>query len=233
VSGSLVLACDACASTASLALVDGDVLLAETTFRHGLGHSRRLVADAVALVERCEHRMADLDRLAVTLGPGSFTGVRIALAGMKALAFALDRPLYGVPTLKALAWPMLPRGLPVLAALDARRGEVYAALFDDSGAPRVESMAVDPTAFARLAAEAVPDGQIVAVGEGFTAYPEAFREGLGDRLMAGSGADHVVRASAVAWLAIRPESSPLDVAVVEPIYLRRSEAEVKRDARIS
>ena len=52
-------------------------------------------------------------------------------------------------------------------------------------------------------------------------------------MMAGSGADHVVRASAVAWLAIRPESSPLDVAVVEPIYLRRSEAEVKRDARIS
>jgi tRNA threonylcarbamoyladenosine biosynthesis protein TsaB len=151
---------------------------------------------------------------------------------MKGLAYALGRPLIGVGTLDALARPLLGRSMPVLVALDARKSEVYGACFDQDGVTLVQARAEDPILLAREVAEACPEGPILAAGEGILAWKAEFESILGTRLHLASPDEHVVRASVIARMALESEREPVDPALIEPVYLRRSEAEVKRDAEV-
>ena len=126
----LTLALESSAKAASAALFEDDKLLA-LSFQNGdLTHSRTLLPMAEDLLKNINKRVTDLDRVAVTHGPGSFTGLRIGMAECKGLCWALEIPAVGVSTLEAMAYggPNMD-GTMLCCAMDARRGQVYNALF--------------------------------------------------------------------------------------------------------
>jgi tRNA threonylcarbamoyladenosine biosynthesis protein TsaB len=226
----IALACDTSTTAGTVALVEGDRVTAELALQTPGSTSRRLLADMRDLLAARGLQPSDLDLLVTSVGPGSFTGVRITLAAMKGLAFALGKPLHAVPSLVALARPAFGRGEAVLAALDARRAEIYAAAWGPDGAVLLAPCAADPRAAASALRDALPAGvRVRGVGEGVLAYREALAAVLGDRLVVGDAPEHGIRASVLVQAALESGEGPVDVAAVEPMYLRRSEAEVKRD----
>ncbi len=229
----VVLGCDTSTTVGTVALVEGDRVTAELVLQTPGSTSRRLATDMRDILSARGLQPSDLDLLVASVGPGSFTGVRITLAAMKGLAFALGRPLVCVPSLDALARPLLGRGAVVLAALDARRSELYAAAFAPDGAPLLEATAIAPRAAAEALRDACLGLPIVGVGEGVLAYRDALAGALGDRLQIAAAPDHAIRASVLIQVALERGLPPTPAADAEPLYLRRSEAEVLRDARAS
>lgn len=123
-----VLAIDTSGETASLALLESGGRLSESAIHAPNGHSTWLLGEIQGLLRRAGARIDDIDCFAAAAGPGSFTGVRVALSAAKGFAMALDRPMAAVSNLQALAW----FGERELRAplIDARRGHVYAAVYD-------------------------------------------------------------------------------------------------------
>ena len=124
-----ILAIETSAKAASAALVADGVLKAEYFQNSGQTHSRTLLKLVQDMLQNCDTPVAALDAVACAIGPGSFTGVRIGLAAAKGLCWGADLPLYGVSTLAAMAYGAgLPDGL-ICPVMDARRSQVYTALF--------------------------------------------------------------------------------------------------------
>lgn len=225
--GVVALACDTSTEQQAIALWERDRITAEWTLTTRGGTSRGLAADIALILQRRGLQPRDLDFLVTSLGPGSFTGVRVVLATLKGLAWSLGRPLFGVDVLSTLAWPH--RGRTVLAALDARRGEVYGAAWHADGTPLVRPQALTAEALAARVADDVPPGTwVLAVGDGVLAWRQAMARALGDRLEPGAPRDHLVRASVMIEQVQAGRLEPLDLAAAEPLYLRRPDAEVPR-----
>jgi tRNA threonylcarbamoyladenosine biosynthesis protein TsaB len=127
----LLLALDTSTTTASVALFDGVRVLSETTWLAGREHSSRLLVEVEAAFERVGRSTADLRGLVVARGPGSFTGVRVALSVAKGMAAGLSLPCWGISSLDVLAAAGGPSPLPVRAVLEAGRGRFATALYVD------------------------------------------------------------------------------------------------------
>ena len=193
----LTLAFDTATAVATSAHVDGDEVLGERVSR-----AQTLLEDVDALLRQAGAHPSDLDRLAVGIGPGSFTGVRIGLAVARGLALSLDLPGSGVSTLAALA-AGAPGALPVV---DAKRREVFTLV---GGEPRV------------LAPQELPvDAGMVCVGDGATRY-RALLEECGAVVPPDDDERHLPRARFHAVLAREPR--PVDE--LEPLYLRVPDAD--------
>jgi len=134
VSDPLILALDTSTSTASLALFDGTTVLSETTWLAGREHSTRLLLEVDVALERVGRRIEELTGMAVARGPGSFTGVRVAVSVAKGLAGAMGIPAWGASTLDVVALAAAPSMLPVRAVLEAGRGRYGTALYMDGHA---------------------------------------------------------------------------------------------------
>lgn len=128
-----ILAFESSAKAASAALLEDDVLLAESFQNNGKTHSATLMPMAEQLLRDCGFKAADLDLVAVAMGPGSFTGVRIGVAAAKGLAWAAGKPICGVSTLEAMATQIACCQGIVCPVMDARRAQVYNALFASDG----------------------------------------------------------------------------------------------------
>ena len=130
----LTLALESSAKAASAAVFEDEKMLAFSIQNAGLTHSRTLLPMAEGLMKNLDRPLSALDRVAVSRGPGSFTGLRIGMAEAKGLCWALDIPAVGVSTLEAMAWggPVLD-GQMLCCCMDARRGQVYNALFTVEG----------------------------------------------------------------------------------------------------
>jgi tRNA threonylcarbamoyladenosine biosynthesis protein TsaB len=124
-----VLALDTTTFRGSLAWLEGDDLLGEIRVSSAEGHSAWLMAGVDLLLSSLGRSLADLDGLAVTLGPGSFTGLRVGIATVQGLALGAGKPCVGLSALDVLA-SQVPRG-PVVAVMDAFRNEVYAGVYED------------------------------------------------------------------------------------------------------
>ena len=124
-----LLAVDTAGKTAAVAVLRNDALVYEANLNNGLTHSETLLPMVDTALRAADLTVADLDALAVTNGPGSFTGLRIGISLVKGLAQPGQTPCIGVSTLAALAWGLTGEGT-VIGALDARRGQVYWAAFD-------------------------------------------------------------------------------------------------------
>ena len=134
----LILALESSAKAASAALFEDGKLLAISLQNGGLTHSRTLLPMAEGLLRNMDKKITDIDLVAVAHGPGSFTGLRIGMAEAKGLCWALEKPAVGVSTLEAMAWggPNMD-GTMLCCAMDARRNQVYNALFTvENGSPR-------------------------------------------------------------------------------------------------
>ena len=224
----LVLALDSSTPTLSLALFDTDSrrLIKERAFEPGRAHSVLLPASVQQLVEDCGLTLNDVGGIAVGLGPGSFTGLRVGLATAKGIGYARQIPLAGVSSLRAMARTtseLLPQGILLVPCLHARRNEVYAGFYRSGSLESVsEETAGSPAALAKHLGE--HSGSPVLFGNGreanLTAFA-AFRPPPAD-------APTTPAAGSVARL-VEAWGSYDAVAnfALEPHYIRASEAEVK------
>jgi len=206
----LVLALDTCLASCSVAVTDGARVLACTREVMARGHQERLAPMAREVMADAGLAFDRLERIAVTVGPGSFTGLRVGIAFAKGLALALAAPAVGIGTLEALAAEA--RGL-VFPAIDARRGQLYLQAFEDGRALMAPDALTAEVAAARLA-ELSQGRPCTLVGSGGSLLA-AFAPGA--TVVAAEGAD----ARQVARLAATRAPGPL-----KPLYLRAPDAKL-------
>jgi tRNA threonylcarbamoyladenosine biosynthesis protein TsaB len=177
-----VLGIETAGPLCSAGLVGRDGVLAERTVRGRKIHSVRLLPLIEELLNEAGLPLQDLAGVAVTSGPGSFTGLRIGLTVAKTLAQVLDIPVVGVPALEALAYPLRGAGR-VWVLVPARRGEVYAALYDCGGGHPQEVFPPASLEIERLLEVAGSGGGplLFFVGEAVEIYDALLRRGLGGR----------------------------------------------------
>lgn len=126
---SKILGIESSSLVASVAILDGDTITAEYTVNHKKTHSQTLLPMLDEIVRMTEQNLEDLDAIAVSGGPGSFTGLRIGSATAKGLGLALEKPLIHVPTLDAMAYNLYGCGERICPIMDARRGQVYTGIY--------------------------------------------------------------------------------------------------------
>lgn len=125
-----ILALETSAVAASAAVCEEEALIAQSFQRTGLTHSATLMPMVESMLKNAGLTLAEMDVIAVAAGPGSFTGLRIGVSAAKGLAWATNKPCAGVSTLEAMAWQLSGMEGVVCAAMDARRQQVYNALFE-------------------------------------------------------------------------------------------------------
>jgi len=228
--GMLVLGIETTTTQGGVAVVGEGGLVSEYTLNVEVTHSERLLPAIDRTLRDAGLEVTALQGLAVAIGPGSFTGLRIGLSTAKGLAYATGLPLVGVPSLEALAWAVPAARWPICPVLDARKQEVYAALFrtrPDGVTRLTEDQALAPEALCDRIRRPT-----LFVGDGLTTYGELFKRLLGDRFLALSPALRGSRPACVADLGRRRlllgERDPVETLV--PRYLRPSEAELRRRA---
>ena len=228
---SLILAVDTSTGSGSLALVRGRDLVAERTVGRAGPHASWLLPSIEAMLRDLGLGPQDIDLYALTTGPGSFTGLRIGVSTIKGLAWAADRPVAGVSTLEALAMNAAYAGEAVCPVLDARRSEVYAALYTmHGGLPEavLEPASMSPTELVRRVGERLgPQQRVLFTGNGLVPYGAFFSEEI-DGFEALDPMDWHVRATRVAMLARSPLARVCRAGGLSPLYLRRPEAELRR-----
>lgn len=213
----LVLAVETATPRCSIALGHEDGVLASSSADGDRRHVEALAPAIAAACRTAGVALDDIDALAVDVGPGLFTGMRVGIATVQGLALALGLPVHPVLSLDVLAHPLRHEHRPVVAVVDARRGEVFHARYE-------AGRAVAPAACSRpegLAAELADLGPCTAVGDGAARYRDVF-EAVGARVVAALPA-----AEAALELALAARAGGavgLDVSQVHACYLRMPDA---------
>jgi tRNA threonylcarbamoyladenosine biosynthesis protein TsaB len=226
-----ILGIETSTKTGSVAVISGDAVIAQYSLNIEVTHSERLMSTVDRVLKDIGIAIADMDGFAVAIGPGSFTGLRIGLAAIKGLAFATGKPVAAVPTLKALAWNLPHASHPVCPLLDARKNEVYAALYQYEGLRLVQLMPEATIPLAEIA-DRVP-GTVLFTGEASRLYQQAIEKAFGDRAFFAPRTACLPSAAAVAeiGLGIIQNGEHIDPDSLTPLYIRRPEAEVAWEKR--
>jgi tRNA threonylcarbamoyladenosine biosynthesis protein TsaB len=216
----------------SVAILEGESLLAEISTFDERVHSERLLPAIDQLLRIADLCLGEIEAFAVSIGPGSFTGLRIGLATLKGFTLGDERPAVAVPTLTALTLSASGAAGPVAALLDARRDEVYAVCLEGPGAIG-RPLTPEAVLSAEQLADALPDSCTVVVGEGAEAVARAAAERHGGGMALLPPALGRARAFHVGLLGARMlamgEGKRSEDLV--PRYVRRAEAEVRRTGR--
>lgn len=226
-----VLAVETSTMLGGVAVMDSESgLVVELRLNVKAEHSERLMAELDRALRMAGLEMSDMDAIAVSSGPGSFTGLRIGLSTAKGLSFATGIPVAAVPTLEALAWNLPLSQMPVCPVLDARKKEVFAGLFlrEKDGLKRlIGERALKPAELVS-AVEALEG--VVFTGQGAFLIRGMLEEALDNKALFAPRHLAVPLPSSVAHLGLmmaeRGEFS--DPATLRPLYMRKSEAELKR-----
>lgn len=229
---STILAADTSTSFCTVALWRDRSLLAESTLARERLHSERLLEMLDTLFHQTDLTLETMDALAITKGPGSFTGLRVGVAAFKGLALGACKPLVGVPTLDAMArLAPVTDGL-VCPLIDARMEEVFGAVYEvKNGRPKKSGPEYIGPVEALIADLGEP---VYFLGDGAEKYRARIDSVMPDALFA-SAETTFPRASAVAAEAesMLEAGACSDPALLEPVYLRKSQAEQARDARLA
>lgn len=226
----LVLGIEAATPVAGVALVRDNVLLAERMVNNKKTHSINLLPMIKAILEEAGVVPGDLQGIAVSSGPGSFTGIRIGMSTAKTLAQVWGLPVAGINTLETLAQPFTGCGGLVCPVLNARKNEVYFALYRlQAGAVEVvmEPGAMDPSGLAQTLSKL--DQPVVFTGDALFEYSDLFCRLMGAKALFASGSSSLPRGAAVAELGVREFKAcrGVDPLLLLPTYIRLSEAETK------
>lgn len=226
----LTLAFETSAKAASVALMENGKLLGESYQNTGLTHSQTLMVMAEDLLKQCGKTVSDVTAVAVAEGPGSFTGVRIGVAAAKGFAWGRQIPCYGVSTLEAMAVSLGTYEGYVCACMDARRSQVYNALFlvDRGAAERFSEDRAIALADLKTELEHI-DGPIYLVGDGSNLTYKTLSGEIPNLILPPEHRMHQ-RAVGVALLAEQKQSAGEtgDGNAMTPNYLRLSQAERER-----
>ena len=235
-----ILAVDTSAKTAAAAVTEDSSLLAESSAKTDT-HSITLLPMIEAMLRAAGVSLHELDLMAVTIGPGSFTGVRIGVSAVKGLAFADQIPCVGVSSLEGMAYNFAGIDALVVPVIDARRGMVYAALFRTFADGSVERLTED----AQISADELVgklseygDARIYFTGDAFRLMtarsdlpgnvaltPEKLREPSAYGIAA--------RAYEIVSSASEAEAKTFTDAALAPVYLRKTQAEREREERLA
>ena len=230
----LILAFETSAKAASVALHDGQKLLGESYQNTGLTHSQTLMVMAEDLLRSCGKTVADVTAVAVAEGPGSFTGVRIGVAAAKGMSWGGELPCYGVSTLEAMALTLGAWQGYVCPCMDARRSQVYNALFyvNCGALERVTEDRAISLAELKTELEHI-DGPIFLVGDGAALAYKTLSADIPELILPPEHRQHQ-RASGVALAAAAKIAAgqPGDGNALTPNYLRLSQAERERMERM-
>ena len=222
-----ILAVDTATKSCSVAVIDEDSLLAESTTVTDQTHTRHLLNIIDTVIGKAGLKITQLDGFAVSIGPGSFTGLRIGISSIKGLAFSLNKPVVGVSSLETLAFQCKQSPYLICSVIDARKQEVYFCRYRDvkgglkkEGPDRVAA----PTEAVRGIRE-----PCLFVGNGAKLYQELIVTELGELAHFAAEIQHTIQASAIARLSLfrfkRQETD--DVRLLVPHYIRKSDAEFK------
>ena len=228
----LILSLDTTTRSGSCALMRDGRVLREEAGDVSREQAGRLPGDLAVLLARESVELGDLDLLAVATGPGSFTGLRVGIATMQGLAMALGTPLIGVSALDALAligrrWQGETDDGRVATWIDAWRGEVFAAVYEEGRAVEAPTVAAPETLLTRLAGRPV-----LFTGDGVLAYQEVIRRRCGanarftDPMLPALAGTVATLASAAFVAGERPPPH-----AIQPIYVRRPDIELSGNAR--
>ncbi len=215
-----ILAIESSALAAGAAVLANGVVKSEQFVHNGLTHSQTLLPLIDGALSAAGMSAKDMDGVAVSAGPGSFTGVRIGMGTAKGLALGLGVPLYPVPTLLGLAYTMAGYEGVIVPLMDARRGEVYTATYKSEKGTLSE---ITPMRAVPLETVLKELDTAIFVGDGAAVYKERIMEIMGDR--ASFAPAHLMqhRASSVAMAA--QSILPVSAHEAAPFYLRLSQAE--------
>lgn len=227
----LILAFESSAKPASAVLVKDGQLLSQYMQCSALTHSRTLLPMAEDMLKNAELRLSDVDLIAVAHGPGSFTGIRIGVSTVKGLAWAAEKPCVGVSTLEAMAWHGLAVGGYICPVMDARRSQVYNALFKIENGRPVRMTEDRPIALEELAKEVTALGApVFLIGDGAALCFEYFTAHGVPCVMA---PDNLRWQDAWGVAMAAADKTPGNADELLPVYLRLSQAERERQERLS
>ena len=229
-----ILALESSATACSAALVRDGELVAQNYQNSGLTHSRTLMPMVHSLLENCGEKLDDVDVIAVAAGPGSFTGLRIGVATAKGLAWAGDKDCAPCSTLESMAWPLAHlEGKLIVCAMDARRNQVYNALFEAKEGTLTRLTEDRAIGLAELAEELKDDARPkTVVGDGGRlCFDFLSAAGIPCRL----APPHLLMQNAASVAmeaeALAAEGKLVSAQELEPVYLRPAQAERLRQKK--
>lgn len=231
-----LLALDTSTPHASLSLSDGKEILAETLYQSGNSHSQVLPQEIEHLLQRLRWTWSDVQGIVVGIGPGSFTGLRVGIASAQGLAWAHGCPLYGVPSLDALALHAPAPCASILTCLDARKGQVFARLYLPSPADLPFQTVTPPlllTPEEIISILPLLPAPVAFLGSGALLLRDAISKAPAETQAALRIPPlprlHLPHASSLAYLAlVDPRIQPQKEAwQVQPLYIRPSDAEMR------
>jgi len=222
-----VLGVDTSTMTAGVGMVDDGQVLVDLKFDVRVTYSEILMPAVDLVLKTVGLRIDELDGFAISIGPGSFTGLRIGLATIKGLCFASGKPLASVPSLDALASSSLYCRYPVAALLDAKKDQVYAAIYDTGEGEltrKSEYMALDIEELAKKVST-----ETLFVGPGARLYQKELTNLLREKAYFALDQQSEPSGASVARMGLNKLAAGRieDVTNLEPFYVRMSEAELK------
>ncbi|HPD00330.1 MAG TPA: tRNA (adenosine(37)-N6)-threonylcarbamoyltransferase complex dimerization subunit type 1 TsaB [Acetivibrio sp.] len=230
-----ILALDSSAMVAAVAVMEDEKLLGEYMLNHKKTHSQTLMPMVKQILGDLEMAPEDIDVFAASVGPGSFTGLRIGVTTVKAMAYALRKPVVSVPTLDAIAYNIPMSSYTVCPMIDARNNQVYTALYDwkENSLERItEYMGIPVAQLVKIIKDA--DKKVVFAGDAVQLHEEFLKNELGDGCRLAPGSLRLQRASSVAHIAyIKASKGELENSFdMVPFYLRKSQAEREYEKKL-
>lgn len=221
-----ILALDTSTLMATCAIIDGDKILGEYSLNQDMSHSEKLVPMIKTILEGLSLGIKDIDLYGVSIGPGSFTGLRIGVATIKGFAHLFDKPLVGISTLEGLAFN-LPYNNIVVPMIDARRDRVYTGIYTWEESKIKTIMEPDVIEVNDLMKILDKYEKVVVNGEGSLVYKEIIMNSLGEKVQFSTISQNSCRATSIGELALQKYKVGHrdDYYTLIPDYLRKTQAE--------
>ncbi len=220
-----ILAVDTSCGAASAAIAEDSNIIAEATVNNKKTHSQKLMPIIDSLLSNSGTQLSDIDLFAAVTGPGSFTGLRIGVAAVKALAHAMNKPCCGVSSLLGLAYNAPCIGGYAIPVMDARRDHVYTAAYDFSGgSPKlIHKERVVPIDELAADCETLDNGYLLFIGDAAPLHRDYLEKRFGGRAHFAEANVNINRASSVALAAASAEIT--DYLHLNPVYMRKPQAQ--------
>jgi len=225
----VVLGIDASTKTGSVALYDSEIgILSEVNANIRLNHSDSLMSIIDMVFSLAKLKPKDIDRVAVSVGPGSFTGIRVGVGTAKGLAYSIGCDIVGVNELDILAHTVSQTPNKIISLIDARKGRVYYSAYEYNGdlMTKISQYGAEEL---KLILEDYKGEKTIFTGDGSIVYKDIIDEVMGDNAIYNLKSNSMVRAGILAEMAVGRDAD--DLYALEPYYISKTQAEREKEAR--